>query len=93
MELAIAIVISAVAVGSSIALLAGGLVGIGEGWVAAKAVEAIGRQPEAEGSIRTTMILGQAISESGAIYALAVVLLMIFTIARPLVERLLELTG
>jgi F-type H+-transporting ATPase subunit c len=49
------------------------------------------RQPEMEGQIRTTMILGQAISESGAIYSLAVVLLLIFTVVVPLVNRLLEL--
>lgn len=89
--LEIAIIIAAIAVGAGIALLAGGMVGIGEGYVAGKAVEAIARQPEAEGTIRTTMIIGQAISESGAIYSLAVVLLLIFTVVMPLVERLLEL--
>lgn len=87
----IAIIVAAIAIGSGIALLAGGMVGIGEGYVAGKAVEGIARQPEAEGQIRTTMIIGQAISESGAIYALAVVLLLVFTIAVPLVDRLLEL--
>lgn len=89
--LEIAIIIAAIAVGAGIALLGGGMVGIGEGYVAGKAVEAIARQPEAEGTIRTTMIIGQAISESGAIYSLAVVLLLIFTVVMPLVERLLEL--
>ncbi|HHT42616.1 MAG TPA: ATP synthase F0 subunit C [Firmicutes bacterium] len=89
--LEIAIIVAAVAIGSGIALLAGGMVGIGEGYVAGKAVEAMARQPEMEGQIRTTMILGQAISESGAIYSLAVVLLLIFTVVVPLVNRLLEL--
>ncbi|NMA99936.1 MAG: ATP synthase F0 subunit C [Firmicutes bacterium] len=89
--LEIAIIVAAIAIGSGIALLAGGMVGIGEGYVAGKAVEGIARQPEAEGPIRTTMIIGQAISESGAIYSLAVVLLLIFTIVVPLVDRLLEL--
>ncbi len=87
----IAIIIAAIALGSGIALLAGGLVGIAEGYVAGKAVEAIARQPEMEGPIRTTMILGQAISESGAIYSLAVVLLLIITVVLPLTQRLLEL--
>jgi F-type H+-transporting ATPase subunit c len=87
----IAIIIAAIAIGSGVALLAGGMVGIGEGYVAGKAVEAMARQPEMEGSIRTTMILGQAISESGAIYALAVVLLLIFSVVLPLVGRLMEL--
>jgi len=89
--LEIAIIVAAVAIGSGIALLAGGLVGIGEGYAAGKAVEAMARQPEMEGQIRTTMILGQAVSESGAIYSLAVVLLLIFTVVLPLVNRLLEL--
>lgn len=87
----IAIIIAAIAIGGGIALLSGGLVGIGEGYVAGKAVEAISRQPEMEGPIRTTMILGQAISESGAIYSLAVVLLMFFLVVLPLLGRLLEL--
>lgn len=87
----IAIIVAAIAIGAGIALLSGGLVGIGEGYVAGKAVEAMARQPEMEGPIRTTMILGQAISESGAIYSLAVVLLLIITVVLPLVNRLLEL--
>lgn len=87
----IAIIIAAIAIGSGVALLAGGMVGIGEGYVAGKAVEAMARQPEMEGQIRTTMILGQAISESGAIYSLAVVLLLIFSVVLPLVGRLMEL--
>ncbi|MDQ5952775.1 MAG: F-type H+-transporting ATPase subunit c [Patescibacteria group bacterium] len=43
---------------------------IGEGMVAAKAMEAIGRNPEAGDSIFTKMIVGMAICESTAIYAL-----------------------
>ncbi len=89
--LEVAIIVAAIAIGSGLALMAGGLVGIGEGYVAGKAVEAMARQPEMEGPIRTTMILGQAVSESGAIYSLAVVLLLIFTVVLPLVNRLLEL--
>jgi len=89
--LEIAIIVAAIAIGSGIALVAGGLVGIGEGYAAGKAVEAMARQPEMEGPIRTTMILGQAVSESGAIYSLAVVLLLIFNVMLPLVNRLLEL--
>ncbi len=89
--LEIAIIIGCIAIGSGIALLAGGLAGVGEGYVAGKAVEAMARQPEMEGPIRTTMILGQAISESGAIYALAVVLLLIFTVVIPLLGHFMEL--
>ncbi len=88
-----AIVIAAVAIGSGLAMIAGLGPGIGEGYAAGKAVEAIGRQPEAENSIRTTMILGQAISESTGIYSLAVALLLIFSFAFPLFGRLLDFLG
>ena len=88
--LEIAIMVAAIAIGSGIVSL-WRLVGIGEGFVAGKAVEAMARQPEMEDSIRTTMLVGQAVSESGAIYSLAVVLLLIFTVLQPLVARFLEL--
>ncbi len=88
-----AIVIAAVAVGSGLAMIAGLGPGIGQGFVAGKAVEAIGRQPEAENTVRTTMILGQAIAESTGIYSLAVALLMIFSFAFPMFEKLMELLG
>jgi len=88
-----AIVIAGVAIGSGLAMIAGLGPGIGEGYAAGKAVEAIGRQPEAENSIRSTMILGQAISESTGIYSLAVSLLLIFSFAFPLFGRLLDLIG
>lgn len=53
--------------------------GIGVGIVAGKAVEALGRNPEAEGTIRNTMILGIAFAEAIAIYALVISLILKFT--------------
>lgn len=53
--------------------------GIGIGFIGAKAVEALGRNPDAESSIRTTMILGIAFAEAVAIYALVVALILKFT--------------
>ncbi len=52
--------------------------GIGLGIVAGKAVEAIGRNPEAASEIRTNMILGAAFTEAIAIYALVVSLIIKF---------------
>lgn len=49
------------------------------GWITSKAVEAIGRNPEAAADIRTTMILGAAFAEAIAIYALVVSLIIKFT--------------
>ena len=67
-----------IAIGASLAVMTGMMTGIGEGFVAGKAVEAIGRNPEAEGKIRSTMILGIALSETCAIYGLLVAILLIF---------------
>ncbi len=46
--------------------------GIGLGIAVGKAVEAIGRQPEASGKILTTMIIGAALIEALTIYALII---------------------
>ncbi len=52
--------------------------GIGIGLLAAKAMEAIGRNPEATPKIQTNMILGIAFAEAVAIYALVVALIIRF---------------
>lgn len=53
--------------------------GIGIGLIGAKAMEALGRNPEAENAVRTSMILGLAFAEAIAIYALVVALILKFT--------------
>ncbi|MCX8065490.1 MAG: ATP synthase F0 subunit C [Candidatus Hydrogenedentes bacterium] len=64
------------------AALVMGIVGIGaafsEGYTAAKACEGIARNPEAAGSVTRTMIIGQAITESVAIYALVIAIIILF---------------
>lgn len=52
--------------------------GIGIGILANGALNAIGRNPEAESKIRTMMILGIAFAEAIAIYALVVALIIKF---------------
>lgn len=52
--------------------------GIGIGILVGKALEAIGRNPEAEGKVRTNMILGIAFAEALAIYALVIALIIRF---------------
>jgi F-type H+-transporting ATPase subunit c len=55
--------------------------GIGEGFAAGKACEAIGRSPEEKAGLLTrTMLIGQAVSESTGIYSLVVALLMLFVV-------------
>jgi len=51
---------------------------IAMGIAIAKSAEGISRQPEAEGSIRTTLMLGLVFIETAIIYALIVAILIIF---------------
>lgn len=52
--------------------------GIGLGIVAAYAVKWVAKRPEATGTLTRTMLVGMAVTESTAIYALIVALLLIF---------------
>lgn len=66
---------AAIAVG-----IAAGAGAVGMGWAIAKSVEGISRQPEAEGKIRTTLMLGLVFVETAIIYALVVAILLIFVL-------------
>lgn len=46
---------------------------LGVGFIGAKAVEAIGRNPEASGKVLPAMLLGMAFAEAIAIYSLVMV--------------------
>ena len=46
--------------------------GLGQGMAAAKAIDAIARQPEAAGDIRTSLILSLAFMEALTIYGLLI---------------------
>ena len=81
-----AIVLAASAIGVGIAMIAGLGPGIGEGYAVGQACSAIGRQPEAQGKVQSTMILGCAIAETTGIYSLVVSLILLF--ANPLVKLL-----
>lgn len=48
------------------------------GWMGSKAMEAIGRNPEAANRIQTPMVLAVAFTEAIAIYALVVALIIKF---------------
>ena len=54
--------------------------GVGEGFAAGKACEAIGKKPEEAGLLTRTMLVGQAVSESTGIYSLVVALLLLFVV-------------
>jgi len=52
--------------------------GAGIGNAAAGASEAVGRNPNAQGKIMMTMMVGMAMAESIAIYALVISLILLF---------------
>lgn len=78
---------------SIISILVVGVVMIGgtiaptimEGKIAVKAMEGIARQPDAAGTLRMSMIIGMALTETTNIYSLLIALILIF--ANPLVGR------
>ena len=66
-----------IAIGAGIAVLTGVGAGIGIGIATGKAADAIARQPEADGKISKTLILGCALAEATAIYGFIIGLLII----------------
>ena len=73
-----ALVLAGSASGAGLAMIAGIGPGIGEGYAAGKACEAIGRQPEAKGAVTSTLILGCALAETTGLYGLIVALILMF---------------
>lgn len=57
-------------IAKGLATMTMGLSAVGEGILMAKAIEAMGRNPEVSDEIFTKMLIGAAIAESTAIYAL-----------------------
>ena len=52
--------------------------GVGLGIMIGKALEAIARQPEVSGEVRTNMFIGIGVTEAVALYAFVVTLILIF---------------
>ncbi len=71
-----------IAIGAGLAVLTGAGAGLGMGIATGKAVEAVARQPEANGKINALLILGLALTESTAIYGFVTALIMIFTLVK-----------
>ncbi len=72
---------AAKAIGAALAIGLGGIgPGLGIGLAVRGAMEALGRNPEAAGEIRTTMIIGAALAEAVAIYAFVIAVIVAFVI-------------
>ncbi len=74
-----AFILGCTAIGGGIGVLAGIGTGAGQGYACAAAITASARQPEMRGSIRGTLIFGNAMAETSAIYGLVISLILIFT--------------
>ena len=76
---------------AAFAVFAGILTTLGQGNIAGHAIDAIARQPEARGSISSTMIITLAMAETNGIYGLVVAIILLF--ANPFVSRFLTVFG
>ncbi|MCE5212699.1 MAG: ATP synthase F0 subunit C [Deltaproteobacteria bacterium] len=80
-----AIVASIFALAAGLAIGLGAIgAGLGLGQATSGASNAVGRNPEAQGKVMLTMMVGMAMTESVAIYALVISLVILF--ANPLLK-------
>lgn len=79
------LIVSAIAAAMAIGL-ASSITGLAQGNAVGKAMEAIGRNPEAQSKIVPTLVLGLAFIESLALYALLISLALLFF--NPLLPKL-----
>lgn len=81
-----ALVLGFSAIGAGLAMIAGIGPGIGQGYAAGKAAEAMGRNPEHGGKPATiVMLLGAAVAETSGIFSLVIAIIMLF--ANPLLNK------
>jgi len=81
-----AFVLGLSAIAAGLCALSGLGSGLGQGFAAGKGAEAVGRQPEARGSILSTMLVGCAVTETCSIYGLIIALILL--LANPFIGLL-----
>ena len=81
-----ALILAFSAIGAGFAMIGGIGPGIGQGYAAGKAAEAVGKNPEEGGKSATlVMLLGAAVAETSGIFSLVIAVIMLF--ANPLVNK------
>jgi ATP synthase F0 subunit c len=73
-----ALILAASAIGIGFAMIAGIGPGVGQGYAAGKAAEAVGENLKSSKQITMTMLLGAAVAETSGILALVIGLIMLF---------------
>jgi len=85
----LALIMIAGQIAASVALFNGFLTTLGQAKIAAAALEGIARQPEARGSISSSMFVGLAMAETSGIYGLLIALIFLF--ANPMAHLYVQL--
>lgn len=67
-----------IAIAAALSVMTGIFSTVGQGYAAAKAVEAVGKNPDASNEIRQMLMLGAGIAETAAIYGMLIAFLLIF---------------
>lgn len=81
-----ALILAFSAIGAGFAMIGGIGPGIGQGYAAGKAAEAMGKNPEEGGKpAMVIMLLGAAVAETSGIFSLVIAIIMLF--ANPLVTK------
>lgn len=73
------LVLVGAAIGAGFSMIAGIGPGIGQGYAAGKATEAVGKRPKLQPVILRTMFLGQAVAQTTGIYALIISMVLMYT--------------
>jgi F-type H+-transporting ATPase subunit c len=74
----LASIIAAGQIAAALAVWGGVLTTLGQGYIGAKAVESIARQPESKGATNSAMIIGLAMAETNGIYGLVIAMILLF---------------
>jgi len=73
------IVLSASAIGAGLAMIAGIGPGIGQGYAAGKAAEAVGLNEKSTRKVTVVMLVGQAVAQTSGILALVVAIIVLYS--------------
>lgn len=80
-----ALILGFSAIGAGLAMIAGIGPGVGQGFAAGKAAEAVGNNPKGGKNATLVMLLGAAVAETSGIFSLVIAVIMLF--ANPLIGR------
>ena len=84
----LAFIIAVAQIAAALALFNGVVTTFGQAKIAVAAIESMARQPEAAGSVTSTMFVALALAETSGIYGLLISIILLF--ANPLIPIYLQ---